>query len=277
MSSIESIEKQYFEILLRMENDKVLNFSDGRFTDFFNSHSIDIYSDEYYTFHGCSNANMLRNFWSKESDVIVGKVLIDLLEIYIMECKKFGERIDRLNYEKACSVVERLTGEKLDIEVNFEEHQFPQVEFNIPDLEKLPIEPYVLSEVKFRLVEANKVFNVGAYLSSVILFGSVLEAVLFGIAERNLNEFNETRSRLKSNKKVPELKKWSLADLIKVACDIEILSPVVKEHGHGLRNFRNYIHPKKMLDSKFKIDKKDAEINLKALEKALEDLVNSRK
>jgi hypothetical protein len=80
MSSLQKIDKIKFEKIFGMEIGYVCNFNNKTFADFIlESTGIDIYTPEYEQY-GTSKANRLRLFWIKESDYLVGKLLLDLLE-----------------------------------------------------------------------------------------------------------------------------------------------------------------------------------------------------
>jgi len=63
-----------------MESGYVLNFSDRTFGEFIEEvANVDIHSNRYTT-QGTSKANKLRTFWKVESDYLVGKLLLALIE-----------------------------------------------------------------------------------------------------------------------------------------------------------------------------------------------------
>jgi hypothetical protein len=65
-----------------MSSGYVLNFSDRTFGEFFiDIDNIDIHSDR-YAFNGRSKANKLRAFWRRESDSLVGRALIALIDYW---------------------------------------------------------------------------------------------------------------------------------------------------------------------------------------------------
>jgi hypothetical protein len=95
----------------------------------------------------------------------------------------------------------------------------------------------------------------GAWKSVVIMAGSILEAILFDVLTNP--RFN---SRAVSSTKVPtnnhtglpitDLEKWRLQNLIEVAEDISILPPKrAKSIDQVLRDYRNFVHPKREVKS----------------------------
>jgi len=80
MSTLSSVDRVNLEKFLRMSGGYVLNFNDRTFGDFgVENVGIDIH-DAKYTVGGSSKANKLRSFWQLESDSVVGKLLLALID-----------------------------------------------------------------------------------------------------------------------------------------------------------------------------------------------------
>ena len=80
MSSLTATEKRKLELLLGMSSGYVLGFSDNTFGDFFlDTVGIEIHSERYRC-GGSSKAKKLRQFWKLDSDALVGKVLLALID-----------------------------------------------------------------------------------------------------------------------------------------------------------------------------------------------------
>src|SRR4029077_14991012 len=80
MSSLQATDRRILEEFLRMSSGYVLNFSDYTFGEFVSdSTGLDIHSQR-YTSEGTSKAKKLRAFWKLESDHIVGKLLLALID-----------------------------------------------------------------------------------------------------------------------------------------------------------------------------------------------------
>ena len=89
MSDLTAIEKRKLERGLAMGSGYVLNFSNRTFAEFFlDSFGIDIY-DSKYDYGPGSKANLMRGFWERESNYLVGRVL-DLLFTEWNEFKGYG-------------------------------------------------------------------------------------------------------------------------------------------------------------------------------------------
>ena len=148
--------------------------------------------------------------------------------------------------------------------------------FDTPSLDELPVAASVSTIIQDRLDEVQLCFPQGAFLSVIFLCGSILEAVLLGAAERDPKLFNQSQSSPKQDGKVKRFDKWNLSEFIDVAHDIGLLEPDVKGFSHELRNFRNYIHPHKQVESGFKPDEYTATICLQVLKAALASVAGKR-
>jgi hypothetical protein len=276
MSSLTDADKRYFEKLFGMSNGFVLDFSDPKFGEFFNRHRINIHSENYQTY-GTSKAKKMRAFWEQESDGLAGKVLGELLDVYEANCAINNNGADVIILEKSRKIVARLSGVTMPSKPIQPVDEFLHREFSLPNIHQLPVESLVVPIIEMRLHEARKAMGAGAYLSTIFLCGSVLEAVLLGAAQKQPADFNQAASSPKSNDgKVKHFPEWSLAQFIDVACEIGLLKPDVKKFSHGLRDFRNYIHPYQQLQSKFMPDEHTAKLCFQVLKAALASVSGQR-
>lgn len=79
MSNLTAMEKRKLERTLGMNSGYVLNFSNRTMEEFFrDSIGIEIYDRKYDRGSG-SKAHRMRAFWEKESNYVVGKLLLDVL------------------------------------------------------------------------------------------------------------------------------------------------------------------------------------------------------
>jgi hypothetical protein len=110
-------------------------------------------------------------------------------------------------------------------------------------------------------------------MATIMLCGSLLEGLLLGIANKRPADFNRSSQSPKDeNGKPKPFKDWSLAQFIDVAHGLGILRQDVKNFGHHLRNFRNYIHPYQQMKEDFFPDKYTAEMSLVAVKAAINNL-----
>lgn len=276
MSSLTNIEKRYLERLFEMGGGYVLDFSDNTFGEFFNKHRINIHGNKYQTY-GTSKAKKLRAFWEQEPDFIVGKVLSEMLDSYVATHELGGTEIDKPVLEKGRAIVDRLLGQKAKATSAATESSFLDTEFSIPNIGKLPIDALVVPIIEQRLAEARIALKAGASLSVILLCGSVFEAVLLGAAQKHPAKFNNAIASPTNNAgSVKKFHEWSLAQFIDVACEIGFLKPDIKKFGHGLRDFRNYIHPYQQLSSGFTPDQHTAKVCFQVLKAALADVAGER-
>ena len=276
MSSLKDIEKRYLENILDMSGGHVLDYTNATYQAFFDRHKIDIHGSEYQKY-GTSKANKMRAFWEKEPDDLVGKVLAEMLDSYEVSCELSGGQVDAPILSKARGIVDRLSGKSSYDKRPETEEAFLDKEFSIPNVQKLPIEPAVIPIIEKRLEEAQRALAAGAHLSGVIMCGSILEAVLLGKAQQEPRLFNTSTVSPKTGEgKVKQFQEWTVANFIDVASDVGILKLDVKKFSHGLRDFRNYIHPYQQMISGFTRDEHTAKVCFQVLKAALASVAGDR-
>lgn len=277
MSSLTDTEKRYFEKLFGMQSGYVLDYSDPAFGEFFRRHKVDIHGPKYQTY-GTSKAKKMRAFWEQESDNLVGKVLEELLEAYEANCSLNNRDADAGVLQKSRGIVARLMGKTTPSKPTQTVDEFLHSEFSIPHVRNLPIEAMAVPIIESRLSEARAAMAAGAYLSTILLCGSVLEAVLLGAAQKEPARFNRVSASPKAaDGSVKRFHEWSLAQFIDVACEAGLLKPDVKKFSHGLRDFRNYIHPYEQMVSGFTPDQHTAKVCFQVLKAALASVAGERK
>ena len=274
MSSLTAADKLYLEKVFGMSGGYVLHFSDATFGQFFSNYRIDIHSNEFHTC-GTSKANKLRSFWNHETDSLVGQVLSDMLDVYKAQCEFGVLKMDSKSVRKCHEIVDRLKGKPSAKNLATDE-EFLNQEFKLPDIQKLPVDFAVSEVITERLHETQWCLKNGANLSVIFLSGSVLEAVLLGAAQSEPERFNRCPSSPKKEGKVKPFPEWSLSELIDVAHKIGLLKLDVHKFSHGLREFRNYIHPYQQLVSGFTPDEHTAKICFQVLKAALADVAGER-
>ena len=100
MSDLTGIEKMKLENFLQMGSGYVLDFTNRAFQEFIlDCLGIDIYDDKYEYASG-SKANRLREFWRKEPNYTVGKLLSDFLEYW--KAQKLERQTDSLDEYFSC-------------------------------------------------------------------------------------------------------------------------------------------------------------------------------
>ncbi len=278
MSSLTHSEKLYFEKLFGMYSGYVLEFTDAKFGEFFREFGINIHGSKYHTY-GTSKAKKLRAFWESEPDELVGTVLAEMLNVYESSFTLHGRDFDSSLVGRAREFADRLVGESLVSDARREEIEFLGRELIVPRIHKLPVGADIGEIIAARFTEAHVALDAGAYLSVIFMCGSILEAVLLGAAEKAPDRFQqaERAPRTRKGKGRPkDLGTWRLAQLIDVACEVGLLDHDTRLFSHGLRDFRNYIHPKKQLDMGFTPDEHTARLCLQALNAGLASLAGER-
>lgn len=277
MSSLTDIDKRYLERLLVTQPGYILDYTDPTYGEFFQRHKVDIHGPKYQTY-GTSKAKKLRAFWEQESDELVGTVLNEMLDSYEASCELDGRELDKPILEKSRAIAARLGGKRVNQNNAETESEFLSKEFSIPNVEKLPIEQSAASVIRRRLEEARAALGAGAHLSVIFLCGSVLEGVLLGAAQSNPAVFNRANASPKSDDgTVRKFQDWTLASFIDVACEIGLLKPDVKKFSHGLRDYRNYIHPYEEMVSGFTPDEHTAKVCFQVLKAALASVAGERR
>ncbi len=276
MSTLTDAEKLYFEKILNMGNGYVLNYTDATFGAFFRKHQVNIHSTKYQTY-GTSKARKMRAFWEQDPDKLVASVLKEMLDSYEANCAIQGNEVNSLVLTKCREVVSRLNG-VTPVDDTGSIENFLDKELVLPVVEKLPVDLPVAAIIEARLKEAQKALFAGAHLSVIFLCGSVLEAVLLGAALKEPAKFNQSASSPKGKDgKVKRFNDWSLAQFIDSAHDIGAIKLDVKKFAHGLRDFRNYIHPYEQLSQSFTPDEHTARVCFQVLKAALADLAGERR
>ena len=276
MSSLTHLDKKYLEKALQMGSGYVLDYSDASFGKFFERHGVNIHGPKYRT-HGGSKAKKLRSFWDQESDGLVGRSIAEMLDEYEADCEINGRDVDAPILEKARGILASRLGTPQNLRPVNTVQGFLSQEFDIPNIRSIPVEPPVVPIIESRLLEAQKALSAGAYLSVVMLCGSILEGVLLGNAQKEPAKFNKSSASPKTiDGKVKLFHDWTLSELIDVATNVGVLKPDVQKFGHGLRDFRNYIHPYQQMVSGFTPDEYTAKVCFQVLKAALASVAGER-
>ncbi len=274
MSSLKMVERDCFEDLFGMGSGYVMDFSNRTFSEFFReSARVDIYSDKYAA-KGDSKARRLRAFIELEADLLVGKTLSDLLEYWRYKTPQ-PDINERALGERARQVVERLVGKSVSPRDSGQE--FLKQDFGPIAFEKIPAAGPLVPILESRLSEAIHCLKADSPLAVIFHCGGILEGLLLGVASANPKQFNEAPNSPKDKAgNVKQLHEWTLAQFIDVACELGYLKLDVKKFSHGLRDFRNYIHPYEQMIARFNPDKHTAEICLQVLKAAVASLSGGR-
>jgi hypothetical protein len=97
------------------------------------------------------------------------------------------------------------------------------------------------------IIEANKSYSAGAWKSTIVMCGSILESIL-------ISELNKRKNKVKIiyntlyKKILTNLNDLTLNQMIEIAIRLKFLNQDILSIAHPLRKFRNYIHPLRELD-----------------------------
>jgi hypothetical protein len=127
--------------------------------------------------------------------------------------------------------------------------------------------------------ELQRVKTVGAAKSRLVLCGGLIEALLLDALLRDEQKANSaTRSpKLKGGIQVKPLVEWNLGEVIDVAVELRVIETDAQQFSHGVRNYRNLIHPGKEMQSNQKVATEEADISEKVLEIVIRELGSSTK
>ena len=114
-----------------------------------------------------------------------------------------------------------------------------------PNFAKLTGDHSLDSILQTRWYEAQLCAQSGAYLSAVVMMGSILEALLLSIVTKYPETANRARSAPRDSRtgKPKPFGEWELNSLINVAHEWGWLQGDVKRFSHALRESRNLVHP----------------------------------
>lgn len=277
MSSLTQIDRVPLEGLFGMGGGYVLDFSNASFQSFIQEVSGINIDDPKYSVNGGSKAKRLRGLWARESDQFVGNLIEKLMQYEAAMSTDISE--NKVAQREQCAViVARLLGRPVSPAPRPKvENDILQEDFSRVRVEDVQLEQSLNDILKGRLAEAQACFGARAYLSVVILCGSILEALLLGCALADQMAFNQAGCAPKDAQgNVKKIHDWKLAQFIDVATEVRKLSQDVKKFGHALRDFRNYVHPYQQMTSGFSPDEHTARICLQVLKAAIADLSGSR-
>lgn len=171
------------------------------------------------------------------------------------------------------------TFEKFEVNYNTEEEQEELKPQPPPDFLALNLEPGIGEILGQRWMEAQRCVDAEAYLSAIIIMGSLLEGLLLGICQRKPAIANTCSCAPKDSKtgKVKHFAEWTLAEMIDVAHNVGWLGLDVKRFSHALRSFRNLVHPYEQMATRAEPDEDTSKISWLVVQAAVNDLANTLK
>lgn len=146
--------------------------------------------------------------------------------------------------------------------------------YPIPDFSMVIDDPSLNDILNARWKESLKCIENEAYLSGVIIMGSILEGVLLSAIHKNPKEANCAISASKDNQgHVKKFWDWALGDMIDVAHEVGWIKADVKQFSHFLRDYRNMVHPWHQRAKGEKPDEDTCKICWQVVVAAINDLI----
>ena len=274
--SISTLDLRVIDRVLEMSSGYVLDFTDRTFTAFFAEHGVHIDEPQYFS-DGSSKAKRLRYFLKNASPLSAGKILAALLQ-HRLDWKPDINDVDLKAYR---SIVSRL-GEHLSPDVEAKaastsptsEAALLVLAFQPSVFTKLPLDAALSRALVDRMQEAQRCIQATAYLSAVILCGSVLAGLSLGFGSRHAERVNRGFAA-RYGKNPGRFHEWRLKEWIEVLGELGDLSPNVEKFGSALREFRNYVHPAEQLAHRFSPDQHTARIAFQVVVAAVDDLLRA--
>lgn len=270
---VSTLDLRAIDTVLEMGSGYVLDFTDRTFAEFFRDYGVRI-DDPKYSVEGGSKAKRLRYFLRVTPPPLSGKVLAGLMEYRLAS----SGNVDPGAWDTVAKVAARLGGVPPRAELPTPEPAPAMTERELLARSLRPEavagatrDPTMAAIVLDRLQEAERCLGVEAYLAAVILAGSVLEALCLDFGAQHPERVNRAFEAAYS-KPPPKLHEWHLRQWIDALGSMGDLSPNIEKFGHALRDFRNYVHPAQQRASGFRLDKHTAEISLRVVVAAIDDL-----
>ncbi|MEM5344287.1 hypothetical protein [Paraburkholderia azotifigens] len=140
----------------------------------------------------------------------------------------------------------------------------------------LGLDATLADNLRFRWEEAERCVGARAWLAACALYGSILEVILVGWLERDLASAMRAVStpRDRAGHAKP-LERWTLAELITVATELDYLDAGHARHAQALRESRNLIHPHKQIRERSNPDGHLASISQQVVRAVLDALART--
>jgi hypothetical protein len=146
--------------------------------------------------------------------------------------------------------------------------------YSLPDFVPLVKDSELARVLEIRWEESNRTFRAEAYLSTIVLLGSILEGVLLAKVQQNPKQANQAKSAPKDqNGKPLPFDRWRLNHLITVAHECGWLDADVRVLSYILRDYRNLVHPREQAKRGLFPDAGTCRMAQEVVAAAFEDLV----
>ncbi|AJZ56241.1 hypothetical protein [Paraburkholderia fungorum] len=151
-----------------------------------------------------------------------------------------------------------------------------QVEAERLPFDDLGLEVTLADNLRFRWEEAERCVGARAWLAASALYGSILEVILLGWLQRDPARATQANSTPRDRAgQVKPLDRWTLAELITVATELDFIDASHARHAQALRESRNLIHPHKQIRERSTPDGRLALISQNVVGAVLEALARA--
>jgi len=146
-----------------------------------------------------------------------------------------------------------------------------------PCFDNLTSSSELVAVLSSRWEEALICFDARAYLSAIVILGSILEGALLSKIRSCPEAANKSKSspKDKTSGKLKHFSQWTLCDLITVSHDVGWIQASIRDFSDILRNYRNLIHPFEQLKLGIFPDQGTCSICIEVVRAAIDDLVRS--
>ncbi|PKO12640.1 MAG: hypothetical protein CVU39_22695 [Chloroflexi bacterium HGW-Chloroflexi-10] len=113
----------------------------------------------------------------------------------------------------------------------------------------------LISETKYveimqeRWRESERTQRAKAYLSTIVLLGSILEGILLYKIKANMEKANRSEFSPKKDGRPKEYSEWTLENMVNVCHNCRWINKDAKSFSDGLKEYRNFVHPWKQFNN----------------------------
>lgn len=235
MANLNKYQWSVLEEFFKIPPGYVRGFTNRTFSDFFREVlEIEIYDDK-YAIHGDSKWLRLRAFFETERDHLVGKAILELIDYlkYHEEVLKASAGLISLS-EECRRIACELQGKAYQASnvVKVSSHAVGIDKVKLIAVGSVAIDDHIVTMINQRLEEINQIDSSKCPLSIMILCGSALEGLFWGLAQKEPTSFNQAKASPRDREGKPRLfKDWTLNEWIIVAQEIGYLGSIERELG----------------------------------------------
>jgi hypothetical protein len=130
-----------------------------------------------------------------------------------------------------------------------------------PDFAPIAQDMEMKAILEGRWVEITSCLAANAPLAATVMMGGLLEGLILARIERQTDKaviYTAIAAPKDKLGQTLQLKEWTLQHYIGVAHELKWITPAVKDISDVIRDYRNYIHPKKQHSEKMSLSRDDA-------------------